>query len=380
MPKGRRRRTVGVQKPAAGGAATTSASAATDPRTPGSHTPMGQESMAPRNVPLNNNFLFFNLSSTDAHTSPEDAFEGLVDGQNDPSQLIEYDPMSDFDDLGMTVEFSEHLLPSVFSPSVDLMSLDQEHTTLPTLNEHTSATEAIIAPNCTTHSTTSEELEKIPKNGSITAAPGADDADATQDKITDLARYTLLTPASSASSSRPGTKHGAISLTSALPKHVGQRCQCLETSSRLMEVWEGHQQNRSNNSIDSLLVLQRQTIQQGHSVLACEFCSIKSSSMMLPLMLCEKLVLSLQCNEPYFRTGAGKGKVGNFEVRTGQEWAELMRALSALQSNATSELIQRFRMIAQSAGWQTQLAILVKIEERFHSTVRNQVVRSKDPL
>jgi hypothetical protein len=343
---------------------------------------MEQEPMVVGSASTNNSFTFFNLSSLDTHTSPEDAFDGLVDGQNDPSQLMEYDPMLDFDDLGMTVEFSEHLCPSVFSPSVDLMSLDQEHTTMmPTLNKPTSVTEETIAPNSISLGATSRGLEKTLNHGPIAGVLGLDDPNAAQDKNAELARYSLLSPASSASSSRPGMNHRVISMASSRPKQSGQPCQCLETSSRLMEVWEGRRHDGANTSIDGLLVLQRQTIQQGHSVLACECCSIKSSSMMLPLMLCKKLVLSLeQCNEPYLLTGAGKGKVGDFDIRTGQEWAQLMRALTALQSNAMRELIQRFRIIAQSAGWQTQLAILVKIEERFHSTVRNQIVRRKDPV
>ncbi|KAL5425803.1 hypothetical protein PMIN07_011419 [Paraphaeosphaeria minitans] len=382
MPKGRRRRAVaGVQKPAAGGGSTTSASAATDPLTPSSHNPVRQEPMGSPSAGTNHSSTFFNLSSLDTHASPEDAFDGLVDGENDPSQLMEYDSMLDFGDAGMAVGFSEHLLPSVFSPSVDMMSLDQELTTLPTLNEHASAREGNIAPDSISPGATSRALGKPPNHGPLLGVLGAQDPDATHNKIDALARYSLISPASSASSGRPSTNQGVIPMASSPPKHCGQPCECLEASSRIMEVWEGRRHDGANASIDGLLVLQRQTIQQGHSVLACECCSIKSSSMMLPLMLCEKLVLSLeQCSEPYLLTGAGKGKVGDFEVRTGQEWAQLMRALAALQSNAARELIQRFRMIAQSAGWQTQLAILVKIEERFHSAVRNQVVRRKDPV
>lgn len=340
---------------------------------------MEQEPTAAGSASPNNSFTFFNLNSLDTRMSQEDAFDGPVDGQNDPSQLMEYDPMLDFDNLGMTVEFSEHLWPSVFSPPVDMMSLDQEHTTLPMLNKHNSVTEETIVPNSIPLGATSKELENTLNQGPITGVPGADDPNATQDEIAELARYSLLSPASSSSSSRPGTNHGVNSIASSLPKYSGKPCQCLEISSRLMELWEGRRHEGANVSIDGLLVLQRQTIQQGHSVLACECCSIKSSSMMLPLMLCEKLVLSLeQCKEPDLLTGAREGKIGVFDVRTGQEWAQIMRALTVLQSNAMRELIQRFKTIAQSAGWQTQLSILVKIEERYRSTRRNQIVRRKD--
>ncbi|KAF2677438.1 hypothetical protein K458DRAFT_395935 [Lentithecium fluviatile CBS 122367] len=376
-PKGRRRRATGTQKPAAGGAGTTSTLPAAEPwREAESQSAVDQEPLTAGSAGAHDSSTLFSLHSNDTQT-PDGVAGGLLDDQNDNSQhlLLEYDKMLDFDDLGTPEEFADHLWPPLLSPSLEFASSNHDLFTLQSLTDDastrkegtTTGTNPFFGPT----GRSSGARERDPMAG-ITCANARDDIRA---KDNEVPRLSLLSSASTAPLCRTPTNHTGIALSSPLPKTLNQACQCLEQSSKLVEAWEGRRHDWEHTAIDSLLNLQRQTAQQCNLVLTCEYCSTRSSSLMLPLMLCEKLVCSFEhYNESYLFAGAGKGKLGDFEIQTPQEWAHVMRMLATLQSKATRDLIRRYRVVALSAGWQTQLSILVNIEERFHSIVQSHGV------
>ncbi|PVH91220.1 hypothetical protein DM02DRAFT_706305 [Periconia macrospinosa] len=377
MPKGRKRKAATtVQKPTGrGGSSASSTTSAAEPREVEAGSRAEEKQSVEGGASTNDEITLYNLAPLDHHT-PEGTIEALTEGQNGTSQnFTEYDPMLDLYDLGTTTEFSDQLWPPLLSPSMDFICLDQDLPPLPSLNDDTAATKEGTLATTVSLEETMIIPEDMKKDNSKSCISILNDLEGFQGERTEIDRFSLLCPLSSASPTRPRTNHGLAALTSPLPKNLGQACQCLETSSKLMEVWEAHRHDSQNITIDCLLELQRQTAQLSYSVLACEYCSTRSSAMMLPLMLCEKLVCSSEhYNRPHLFAGVGKGKVGEYEICTSQEWAHIMRTLATLQWKATRELIQRYRMVAHSAGWQTQLAILANIEERFHSIVQSECI------
>lgn len=379
MPKSKRRRAATrAQKPVgARGGNNSSTLLTTESTDAESRLPPEEQHFIKGSASVNDDYIIYDLSSFDTNTPPDGANEGLIEGRNDVSRhFLDYDTMLDLYDLQTTSGSSDTLWPPMLSPSLDLITVEQDTSTMPPLSDDfTSKKDCdttnthVLDPKITTSAGQFQDISKPSHSGpnetdSISAISG-EDSEAT--------RFSLLSPISNGPISRPRTNHGTIDLESCIPQNLNQSCQCLEKASRLMEVWEARRYDSQNITIDSLLELQRQTSQLSHSVLACDYCSTRSSAMMLPLMLCEKLVCSSEhYNEPHLFAGVGKGRLGEFDIRTTQEWAHVVRALAKLQWKATRELIQRYRAVAQSAGWQTQLAILINIEERFHAIVQSE--------
>ena len=165
------------------------------------------------------------------------------------------------------------------------------------------------------------------------------------------------------------------------------RCRCLESGSVNLEEWETRRHENRPSWIDSLLALQKKTINQCNVALDCKNCSAVSSSMMLPLLMCEEVVSSFQLisesgvslirrsQEGYLRldengsAGSKELKVshrffGAYEIESPKEWQHIVWALVAYQLKQLYSLLGRINSRASSAGWSAHFTKAVFLQEK----------------
>lgn len=198
-------------------------------------------------------------------------------------------------------------------------------------------------------------------------------------------------------------------------------CHCFETASTLLERWE----TRKHDSLDGLLKFQKATVYQLGSFLACQRCSTLSAFMMLPLLMCEKLISSSplvqelcshtepsRCQElckaittlagsqsaaatPASIRSTDSGLRGNnnnnltssnsvasgpklplafgeYDIESQQEWQSISEVLILFQFRQLSSLLERYKSIAASLGWQTQLGLVVDLQKRLQGVTRSR--------
>ena len=199
-------------------------------------------------------------------------------------------------------------------------------------------------------------------------------------------------------------------------------CHCFETASSLLERWE----TRKYDSLDGLLKFQKATVYQLGSFLSCQRCSTLSAFMMLPLLMCEKLISSSplvqelcshtepsRCqelckaistltgsqsaaatpasirstdsgprghnnnNNSMSSNSAASGPklplaFGEYDIESQQEWQSISEVLIMFQFRQLGGLLERYKSIAASLGWQTQLGLVVDLQKRLQGVTRNR--------
>ena len=172
-------------------------------------------------------------------------------------------------------------------------------------------------------------------------------------------------------------------------------CRCLESASANLEEWETIKHDSGRKWIDSLLALQKRTIGQCNYVLDCKRCSSSSSSMMLPLLMCEQVVSSFQLisdgnvtlarrrqqhgqlslgppnSTEKRQLGISHGFVGEYEIESTHEWRHIVWVLIKHQLKNLYGLLSRLREQALTAGWSPQLTKAVCLEERLREVMAN---------
>ena len=165
----------------------------------------------------------------------------------------------------------------------------------------------------------------------------------------------------------------------------GASCSCLGQASVLLEKWEERKRKQGLDGIVGLLTAQKRTMIACNALLDCKRCGRVSSSMMLPLTICRHLVSSFQAiasggvnvDGPYQRKisfepcadTAGDAStrtpcysIASYQVDSLQEWRYVVGVLVLFQWKQLKKLLQRFRALASSASWETQLHIVQSLE------------------
>lgn len=178
----------------------------------------------------------------------------------------------------------------------------------------------------------------------------------------------------------------------------GGACRCLVRASVILEQLEAREHDKGSHLIDSFLSFQKQILAQCHTFLDCRRCRSSSASLMVPLLICDKLVDSFQMvssggispgDIPSQSLPQGGRKLGNvnllpsspplkgylgaYEVEGSQEWEHILSSLIILQFRRVGLLVERFKALAVSAGWQMQLTMLRALEERL----QDQFIKSR---
>ena len=195
----------------------------------------------------------------------------------------------------------------------------------------------------------------------------------------------------------------------------GSICHCFEAASTLLERWEV----RKNDPLDRLLGFYKATVYQLGSFLACQRCSTLSAFMMLPLVLCDKLISASpfvlshtddsRCPDsckrattgpqqimtprnnlgsspeigepPDLRTGTSEPAAGGrrtrmsfgeYDVESHEEWQSVSEVLILYRFTQLGALLERYKSIAASLGWHTQLALVVDLQKRLHGATRSR--------
>ena len=196
----------------------------------------------------------------------------------------------------------------------------------------------------------------------------------------------------------------------------GSMCHCFEAASTLLERWE----MRKNDPIDSLLGFYKATVYQLGSFLACQRCSTLSAFMMLPLVLCEKIISSASPNLTLNHRGHADGSrrqdlckrvtgpqqtmtppndlgsppeieasdlrtgisepagerarmsFGEYEIESREEWRSVSEVLILYRLAQLGTLLERYKSIAASMGWHTQLALVVDLQEKLHRATQSR--------
>ena len=207
----------------------------------------------------------------------------------------------------------------------------------------------------------------------------------------------------------PGKENAISRYQSQAPKTTNcpdDVCRCFGRASLILEQLEAREHENSVQKVDNFLSFQRYVIKQCTTFLDCKSCRISSSSMMVPLIICDKLVSSFQLisassvssdrGQAYLSSSscsssslsgrkvsnggdlqsdsaALKGFLGVYEFDGLEEWTLLISSLTSLQLRKAAGLVGRFKTLASTSGWQTQLNMLQMIEERL----QEQAARSR---
>ena len=194
----------------------------------------------------------------------------------------------------------------------------------------------------------------------------------------------------------------------------GSTCDCFEAASRLLEHWEAHK----NHPLDSLLGFYKATVYQLGSFLACQKCSTQSVFMMLPLVLCEKLISASplilddcshtdtsRCQDSGKRvtgpqqtmtpltnpssspemdlpdSGTGPSELaggrprmafGEYEIEPHEEWQSVSEVLILYRFTQLGTLLERYKSMAASLGWHTQLALVEDLQKKLHGATQSR--------
>ena len=194
----------------------------------------------------------------------------------------------------------------------------------------------------------------------------------------------------------------------------GSTCHCFEAASTLLERWEV----RKNDPLDGLLGFYKATIYQLGSFLICQRCSTLSAFMMLPLILCEKLIsasplIPNHCSHtdtsccqdsckrvtgpqqtmtppnnlssspeielPGLSTGiselaGGRTRMsfGEYDIESHEEWQSVSEVLILYRFTQLGTLLERYKSIAASLGWHTQLALVIDLQKRLHEATQSR--------
>ena len=194
----------------------------------------------------------------------------------------------------------------------------------------------------------------------------------------------------------------------------GYMCHCFEAASVLLERWEA----RKHDSLDGLLKFYKATVYQLGAFLSCQRCSTLSAFMMLPLLLCEKLISAFplilehcshtdsSCCQDSCKRLAGSRQImtppsnhssspenellelrsstsdlaerkarmsfGEYDIESPQEWQSVSEVLIIFQFTQLSTLLERYKSIAASLGWHSQLALVVDLQKRLQGATQSR--------
>lgn len=63
---------------------------------------------------------------------------------------------------------------------------------------------------------------------------------------------------------------------------------------------------------------------------------------------------------------------GEYDIESQQEWQSISEVLIIFQFAQLGTLLERYKSIAASLGWQTQLALVVDLQKRLHAVTRSR--------
>ena len=63
---------------------------------------------------------------------------------------------------------------------------------------------------------------------------------------------------------------------------------------------------------------------------------------------------------------------GEYDIESQQEWQSISEVLIMFQFRQLGGLLERYKSIAASLGWQTQLGLVVDLQKRLQGVTRNR--------
>ena len=169
-------------------------------------------------------------------------------------------------------------------------------------------------------------------------------------------------------------------------------CRCLVRAVAVIEEIEIQRQHASAVNADVILSLQRRALDRCDTLLQCKDCANVSHSVMLLLLLCDKLPTSplwseketespglpSEADQRSFEADDGGERYhgprihfGEYEVSSLRERTQVIRALHFCFTQRLMELLRRFEGLAALKGWQTQLMMVVNLKNRIGDQARS---------
>ena len=167
-------------------------------------------------------------------------------------------------------------------------------------------------------------------------------------------------------------------------------CSCLGRAVAVIEEIEVQKQQASTINADVILSLQGRALDQCDALLECQHCANVSHSVMLLILLCEKLVthpllpgngienhdLQSGASQQSLEAGTDSNKYlhgprilfGKYEVSSLYERTQVVHALQSCFTQRLIKLLGRFEGLAALKGWQTQLMMVVNLKNRILSS------------
>ena len=169
-------------------------------------------------------------------------------------------------------------------------------------------------------------------------------------------------------------------------------CGCLGRALVVMEELETQRHRSSALTTDVTLSLQGRALDHCDVLLECKSCAQVSHSVMLLILLCEKLFncrqqlwsgaeiadsQSSSSGQHHFGNGKQAARnslssprilFGKYEISSSHERAQVTLALQSCFLQRLSNTLGRFEELAASEGWQTQLTMVVNLKDRVRSS------------
>ena len=184
------------------------------------------------------------------------------------------------------------------------------------------------------------------------------------------------------------------------PKHMSNNegsqkpnagCTCLGHAVAIVEEIEIQKQQSYALNADVILSLQARALDRCDALIKCNYCANISHTLMLLILLCEKLLASRlqpeaakegqqlhsEANQHVQKAGKDDKKgLDSFRILFGEyevsSWNERVHVTQALQSCFKQRLVRLlgdFEGLAASKGWQTQLMMVVNLKNRIQHSI-----------
>lgn len=168
-------------------------------------------------------------------------------------------------------------------------------------------------------------------------------------------------------------------------------CSCQQNAILILEELEvKRRQKTAVQYADLMLVARRRSLVHCETMLGCSRCTLASSSVMLTILICEKIIATLQMSPTDEASGGGgasslefMGKnvtnkrfdrhitLGEYQINTEHEWGRVVDLLTSFQLKRLKGLLARLRSVVETGGWDSLLDTL-----QSHESTLGEILKS----
>ena len=159
-------------------------------------------------------------------------------------------------------------------------------------------------------------------------------------------------------------------------------CTCLQRALKVIEKLETQKYQQKPISIDVVLSFQQLALDACDTMLACKDCRILSTSIMVVLMICEKLLKSPRLGwrrnsigssthklaerrhpQPLDYLGGLQASMGTYKLKTAEELLSIAETLKSTSLKRLRLVLSQMYTLAISQDWTIQVMMITQLQE-----------------